>query len=286
MKEIDSLLKILQCTCGGVVSLVNNAAVCSSCQKNYGTASAKFFSFVPGKKSANAVSENPDSLIAQIKYFFKNFPKIYFALAYIFGGRQVNQTAQKFVNQLSSQATVVNVGSGTKSLGSKVIDLDFYPFPNVSLVALVEKLPFKNSSLDAIVCDNVLEHVKDPGQVVAEIFRVLKPGGLVYVGVPFIINYHSSPNDFQRWTVEGLRHLMRGFNERELKIACGPTSAMTTILGEWLALLLSFNVGFLYNIFLIFFTIVLTPLKLLDYLLSFYKRADNIAYGFYFVGVK
>ncbi len=202
------------------------------------------------------------------------------------GGRQVNTTAQKFVNKLSKEQVIVNLGSGTKSLGSHVINVDFFPFSIVDVVAQAEDLPFKDKSVDAIVCDNVLEHVKKPEAVIQEITRVLKSGGLVYIGVPFIIQYHSSPNDFYRWTTEGLRDLMVEFEEVELKIACGPTSAMTTILGEWFAIVLSFNFNFLYNFWIVVFTAMLAPVKLLDYIFSHYRKAENIAYGFYFIGKK
>lgn len=222
----------------------------------------------------------------RLKYFFKRFPKLYFFLAYIFGGRQVNITSQKFVNSLAPELKIINLGSGTRSLGPNVINVDFHAFSNVQVVARAEELPFEDGSVDVIVCDNMLEHVPKPSLVIGEIKRVLKPHGIVYIGIPFIIQYHSSPHDYQRWTAEGLRTLMDGFAEQELKIASGPTSAMTTVLGEWLAIVLSFNFNFLYNFWIVVFTAVLAPVKLLDYIFSHYKKAENIAYGFYFIGKK
>ena len=224
--------------------------------------------------------------MARAKYFFKKFPKLYFVLAYLFGGRQVNTTAQKFVDSLDTTRTIINLGSGTKSLGPHVINVDFHPFPNVQVVARAEFLPFADASVDVIVCDNVLEHVPNPAAVVNEIKRVLKAGGVVYMGVPFIIQYHSSPYDFQRWTIEGTRTLMDGFMEMELKIACGPTSAMTAVVTEWLAIALSFNLDVLYNMWIIVWTVAFAPVKVLDYIFSHYRKAENIAYGFYFIGKK
>lgn len=43
-----------------------------------------------------------------------------------------------------------------------------------------ENLPFANASFDVLFCCDVLEHVKDLGKVVAEISRVLKPGGYFF----------------------------------------------------------------------------------------------------------
>lgn len=47
-----------------------------------------------------------------------------------------------------------------------------------------EKLPLPDASVDLIVCHTVLEHVRDPRQVVAEMFRVLRPGGMVHLELP------------------------------------------------------------------------------------------------------
>lgn len=45
-------------------------------------------------------------------------------------------------------------------------------------VGVGEALPYANASFDAVVCVDVLEHVSDLGKVLAEVVRVLRPGGL------------------------------------------------------------------------------------------------------------
>ena len=45
-------------------------------------------------------------------------------------------------------------------------------------VGVGEALPYGDASFDIVVCVDVLEHVKDLGKVLAEVFRVLRPGGL------------------------------------------------------------------------------------------------------------
>lgn len=66
-------------------------------------------------------------------------------------------------------------------------------------------LPFPCDHFDAVICLEVLEHVADPGQVVSEIFRVLKPGCHVWLSMPFLYPLHDAPYDFQRYTEYGLR---------------------------------------------------------------------------------
>ena len=54
---------------------------------------------------------------------------------------------------------------------------------NVRLMASGE-IPFEFNSYDSVILDNVLEHLKDPEELLAEIKRVLRAGGNLLVGVP------------------------------------------------------------------------------------------------------
>lgn len=48
----------------------------------------------------------------------------------------------------------------------------------------VEAMPFPDGSFGAVVCTEVLEHVPDPAGALAEIHRVLRPGGMLIGSVP------------------------------------------------------------------------------------------------------
>lgn len=72
-------------------------------------------------------------------------------------------------------------------------------FP-VDVVGDARKLPFRDRSIDRISADSVLEHVPHPHEVLRECFRVLRPGGFLRVGTPFIFNLHGYPDDFLRYT--------------------------------------------------------------------------------------
>lgn len=66
-------------------------------------------------------------------------------------------------------------------------------------------LPFADASFDGVLCLEVLEHVRRPAAVVAEIARVLKPGGRGWISMPFLYPLHDAPHDYQRYTEFGLR---------------------------------------------------------------------------------
>ena len=52
-------------------------------------------------------------------------------------------------------------------------------------------IPFKDETFDSVLLDNVLEHIEKPSLLFKEIRRVLKPDGLVLIGVPGEIGYQS-----------------------------------------------------------------------------------------------
>ncbi len=68
-------------------------------------------------------------------------------------------------------------------------------------------IPFPDNSFDAVICTEVLEHVAEPIKILNEIRRVLKPGGEIYLSVPFVWNEHEAPFDFQRFSRYGLQQL-------------------------------------------------------------------------------
>jgi SAM-dependent methyltransferase len=70
------------------------------------------------------------------------------------------------------------------------------------------KFPFENASFDAILCNEVLEHVFNPDEFIQEIVRVLKPGGKLLLTVPFVWDEHEQPYDYARYSSFGLRALL------------------------------------------------------------------------------
>jgi glycosyltransferase involved in cell wall biosynthesis len=67
-------------------------------------------------------------------------------------------------------------------------------------------------SFDWIVCTEVLEHVLDPFAAVREIYRLLKPGGHVFITTPFNFRIHGPLPDCWRFTEHGLRALLKDFS--------------------------------------------------------------------------
>jgi predicted SAM-dependent methyltransferase len=67
---------------------------------------------------------------------------------------------------------------------------------NVDLNIDLTKLPFPNSTFNAVICNHVLEHIPDDRTAMAELFRVLKPDGWAMLQVPISLNLAATYEDF------------------------------------------------------------------------------------------
>lgn len=94
------------------------------------------------------------------------------------------------------------------------LNLDLSTKPDI--FADITKTPLKRTSVDCILCTEVLEHLKAPQACVDEIHRLLRVDGLVFASTPFFYPVHADPYDFQRFTEDGLRHLFREFKSVEV----------------------------------------------------------------------
>jgi SAM-dependent methyltransferase len=122
------------------------------------------------------------------------------------------------------------LGSGMEPLVEdptiELIETDVALGPRTQLICDAHDLPFADETLDGVVVQAVLEHVLDPPRVLQEIYRVLKPGGLVYSDTPFMQQVHGREFDFTRFTQLGHRRLFHRFTELESGITCGPGVAL------------------------------------------------------------
>lgn len=80
------------------------------------------------------------------------------------------------------------------------------------ILADVSHVPLAESCADCIICTEVLEHLTEPSVCVEEAYRLLKIGGALIASVPFLYPVHGDPQDYQRFTADGLRHLCRRFS--------------------------------------------------------------------------
>ena len=94
------------------------------------------------------------------------------------------------------------------------VRLDLARTPGVTDVAAdAGVLPFGSAGFDCVLATEVLEYLRHPAAFVSELQRVLAPGGLAVVTVPFIFQEHR---DYWRPTRQGLADLFRGFGRVQI----------------------------------------------------------------------
>lgn len=111
-------------------------------------------------------------------------------------------------------------GAGAYFKFAKVETLDIDSSSNATYIAdicnsNVELIP--DNYADFVVCTEVLEHVTDPFAAVAEIYRILKQDGFVFLSVPFNFRIHGPLPDCWRFTKHGLEVLLKKFTIIELE---------------------------------------------------------------------
>ena len=129
----------------------------------------------------------------------------------------------------AADAIILHLGSGNvPSEDPRVISLDVLPCANVDLVAEAEELPFQDNSLDHVESGAVFEHLHDPWKAIAEIKRVLKPGGTFRIDTAFMQGYHGFPGHYYNMTPQAVEtHLVGDFNLRDSFVPNSATPLMT-----------------------------------------------------------
>lgn len=165
-------------------------------------------------------------------------------LVYGGGGPQVSDyrtsasvaAADRVVTGQPAEAVCLSIGGGPGRCGD-FTNVNIGPFPNVDVVADAHALPYDNGSVHAIYCEAVIEHLYDPQRAVREMYRVLKPGGLVFAGTPFMQPYHGYPHHYQNFTLQGHENLFRraGFRVVESGACVGPVHAIVMTFAVFLA---------------------------------------------------
>ena len=97
-------------------------------------------------------------------------------------------------------------------------------------------IPLPDRSVDCAMATEVLEHCPYPEKTLTEIHRVLKPGGILFITVPFIWMLHEAPYDEYRYTPFALKRLVESskFKIIELSALGGWNASVAQFIANWL----------------------------------------------------
>ena len=146
------------------------------------------------------------------------------------------------------RGTVLDVGCGrmpykplvlsSPSQAEKYIGLDLkdniYRKPDLEWDG--STIPLEDASVDCAMATEVLEHCSDAAMLMRECLRVLRPGGLMFLTVPFLWPLHDVPHDEYRYTPFALERYLRtaGFEQIKLAALGGWDRSLAQMIGLWI----------------------------------------------------
>ncbi|MBN1808592.1 MAG: class I SAM-dependent methyltransferase [Planctomycetes bacterium] len=87
---------------------------------------------------------------------------------------------------------LIDIGCGSNKTDG-AFGVDIFPYDGVDSVFDLDEAPWpiENDSFDRAVCRHVIEHVRCPILLMKEVFRILRPGGILEVATPHFSFIHS-----------------------------------------------------------------------------------------------
>ena len=109
------------------------------------------------------------------------------------------------------EGKALDIGCGWRRYGKNALRLDLDPKCQPDILADIQGATgLPDASFDTILALDVLEHLPYPHRAVAEIERILKPGGVLYITVPFCFPRHGK--EYYRFSDLALLDMLSGFN--------------------------------------------------------------------------
>ena len=152
-------------------------------------------------------------------------------------GKLTRITLDRFIAAHATGALTLDIGAQNgpyAALFPRRVALDIVPGRGVQVIGDAQALGIGGATVDAVLCTEVLEHLPEPQRAIDEMYRVLRPGGVLILTTRFLFPIHDAPHDYFRYTKYGLRHLLRRFEIVELAeetTAVGTLAVLTQRLG-------------------------------------------------------
>ena len=136
-------------------------------------------------------------------------------LSHLLVTNPTNQNAEEHTRTIQSNALVLDLGAGNPRESEhypNVVFHEFVHYAHTDVVSLFDRLPYREGVFDAVISKAAFEHLVRPWEMANEIYRVLKPGGLLQVDTAFMYPLHGDPYHFFNMTLDGAREIFKRFN--------------------------------------------------------------------------
>lgn len=140
---------------------------------------------------------------------------------YFIGRKLTRHKLANFLQRYQTDGYTLDIGCGEqfyKNLFPNSICVDIDKDKNPDIVADIHQMDiFEDNTFDCILCSEVLEHCYAPWKAANEMYRVLKPGGILLLSTRFVYPLHDTPHDYYRFTRYGLEILFSNYRILELQ---------------------------------------------------------------------
>ncbi len=100
--------------------------------------------------------------------------------------------------------------------GKEYVGCDLQRGPGVDRIENVEHLSLESETIGTILILDTLEHVQNPFAAMDEMYRVLRPGGVLIMSSVMAWPIHEYPNDYWRFTPKCFELLLQHFQTRNV----------------------------------------------------------------------
>ena len=147
------------------------------------------------------------------------------------------------INTAQHPKKILDVGCGTRPyealfFGAQYTGLDVYQSGRKAQDKIADiyfdgiNIPLADNSFDMVLCTQVLEHCLEPDSLLKEMCRVLEPGGVLVLTLPFVWLEHERPYDFRRFSYFGAEQIAKKFEleaESISRLTCGKEALIALI---------------------------------------------------------
>lgn len=129
-------------------------------------------------------------------------------------GNQFPTRFQELIDLVDEDGLILDFGGGPRQMTDpRYINFEYSRYDEVDIFGDGHKMPFKDNSFDLILSQAVTEHVYNPFKNAEELFRVMKPGGKIYVESAFMQPLHGVPYHYFNTTLWGIEELFKDFQK-------------------------------------------------------------------------
>jgi len=99
---------------------------------------------------------------------------------------------------------------------TQYLRLDIDPDSKPDICSDLHDIQGYDNYFDTVIATEVLEHLYNPQLAINQLYKILKPGGVMILSTRFIHRLHPDPQDYYRFTPDSFNYLMREFSKVEI----------------------------------------------------------------------